>query len=194
MPNHQTPHVKISGDMVITNYTIPRHFSDLKSLETKETCTRLLNWVTASGECLNSGCPLLELLNWFIHHRNQYYYCIFNCSNVRFFSLYFLLIQYLQSMDLCHFPFGILLFGLGPWCTMMLLMGFRVISLGQSTLFHCFSCSLQIVKVFLRSQHFYNWIPKLHSSDFWLLHQQKYLKVISAEPVLSSSLTANFFK
>ena len=93
MPNHQTPHVKISGDMVITNYTIPRHFSDLKSLETKETCSRLLNWVTASGECLNSGCPLLELLNWFIHHRNQYYYCIFNCSNVRFFSLYF---QYLQ--------------------------------------------------------------------------------------------------
>lgn len=48
------PHVTISGDRVITNYTIPRHLT--KRLETKETCSRLLNLVTAGGECLNSGC------------------------------------------------------------------------------------------------------------------------------------------
>ena len=86
-------------------------------------------------------------------------------------------------MDLCHFPFGIL-FALEPWCTMMLLMCSRVIGLGQGTLLHCFSFSLQIVKVFLRSQHFYNWIPKFGSSDFWLLNQQKYLQVISAESLI----------
>lgn len=121
--------------------------------------------------CLNSGCPLLELLNWFIHQRNWYYNCVFNCSNERSFFLYFLLIQYLQSVDLSHFPFGTLLLGLRPWCTVMLLMNSRVISPSQSTFLHCFL--LQIVKIFLRSHHFYNWIAKFYSSAFSLLHLQK---------------------
>lgn len=145
--------------------------------------------------CLSSGCPLLELLNWFIHHRNWYYNCIFNCSNERFFFfLYFLLIQYLQSMDLCHFPFGTLLLGLRPWCTVMLLMSSGVISPGQNTFLHCFLCSLQIIKIFLRSQHFCNWIPKLYSSAVRVLHRQKYLQIISAEGLLLNFAIENLFQ
>lgn len=100
------------------------------------------------------------------------------------FFLYFLLIQYLQSMDWCHFPFGTLWFGMGPWCPVMLLMSSGMVTPGQRTFLYCFLCSLQIVKNFLRSQHFYNWIPKLHPSDFWLLHLQKYLQIISAERLM----------
>lgn len=103
---------------------------------------------------------------------------------IKDFFLYFLLIEFLQSMDLCHFPFGTLLFGLRPWYTVMFLMSSKVISLGQSTFLHCFSCWLQIVKIFLRSQHFYIWNSNLHSSDFWLLYPQVYLQINSAEGLI----------
>lgn len=83
------------------------------------------------------------------------------------FFLYFPLIQYLQSMDLCHFPFGTLLFGLRPWCTVMFLMSSGVSNTGESTFLYCILCLLQIIKIFLRSQHFCNWIPK--NSVSWFL-------------------------